>query len=49
MSMNNAFSQMLHDIFVDTIPGFLMSEPVIYVVGLSLCFFAVGIFHKLTS
>lgn len=45
--MQNAFSTMLHDVFIVDIPQFLMSEPIIYVVGIALCAFAIGLFHKI--
>lgn len=45
--MQNAFSTMLHDVFIVDIPTFLMSEPIIYVVGIAFCACAIGLFHKI--
>lgn len=45
--MSEAFNSVFNTLFVDTIPTFLMSEPVIYIVATGLLVLAIGLFHKL--
>lgn len=49
MSVSEAFYGALNNVFIDMIPRFLMSEPIIYFVGGSLLVVSVGIFKKIIS
>lgn len=47
--MSQAFTDLIDNIFVTSIPSFLMSEPIIYFVAFGLLIFAVATFKKIIN